>query len=89
MDIVEQPEAGKAKVAYSLMMHEQQPSFLEHPEGSNGEVMEDIWGITPVKRGMYEVGRKGEEDRNTCDTRVNVGTVGQATNSGVSEEQCM
>jgi len=32
--------------------------------------------------------REGEEDRGTCGTDVDVEIVGQATNSGVSEEQC-
>jgi hypothetical protein len=64
------------------------PVFRRVRRRSNGEVIEAIWCITPVKRGMDEVGREGEEDRNTCDTRVDGGTVGQATKSGVSKELC-
>jgi hypothetical protein len=55
---------------------------------SDGEVTEVIWWITPVKRGVDEIGGEGEEDRSTCGTDVNLETVSQATNSGVLEEQC-
>lgn len=78
---------GKAKVAYSLMMYEQQPGRMIL-RGPNGEVVEDIWCITPVKRGMDEVRREREEDMSSYRTEVNFRTVGHATNSGESEGQC-
>jgi hypothetical protein len=60
------------------------PVFRRTQRDCNGEVIKDIWCITPVKRGVDEVRREGEEDRSASDTDVlDVGTVGQATNSGV------
>ena len=73
-------------MAYFLMMYEQQPGFRR---GSNGKVIEDNWYVTPVKRGVDEVRREGQEDMSRCHTDVDFGTVGHATNSGVSEGQCM
>jgi hypothetical protein len=37
------------------------PVFWRIRRRSDGEVIEDIWCITPEKRGVDEVGRKGDE----------------------------
>jgi len=70
--------------SFKFERHKGRSIFRRIWRGSDGEVIEVIWWIT----GWMRLRREGEEDRGTCGTDVDVETVGQATNSGVSEEQC-
>ena len=51
--------------------------FWRIRRGLNGEVIEDIWCITPVKGGVGEVRGKGKRKRiGVAATRVDVGMLG-------------